>query len=176
MSNEDFDQRSKQAFLGTYQRMIDALPGDELEWPPSYRTQWPEPRPHMNRIWVVVLAALLGLVGFGVGWFAAPEPGVGTTPAYQPAPPTTAPAAPVDDPTTYATAHEAVRAAALRQVPNLGSSTYRMVVIHAGEWLVDLRVALQAQGFCHWYGVQGRVVDGKLEWRAAPSGDDCDPQ
>ena len=46
----------------------------------------------------------------------------------------------------------------------------RMIVIHADARIVDLRVQVEAGGFCHWYGVGGQIREARLEWRAGPAG------
>jgi hypothetical protein len=62
---------------------------------------------------------------------------------------------------------DAALAVARAQRPDLVDPRLtRMVGIYADSTTVDLRVQIQAEGFCHWYGVAGRVQDGALEWRA----------
>lgn len=43
-----------------------------------------------------------------------------------------------------------------------------MIGIYADDEVVDLRVEVQAEDFCHWYVVNGRVEQGELQWRANP--------
>jgi hypothetical protein len=45
----------------------------------------------------------------------------------------------------------------------------RMVGIYADATSVDLRVQIQAEGFCHWYGVIGRVQGEAIQWSAQPA-------
>lgn len=66
----------------------------------------------------------------------------------------------------FANPNSAAIAAALAQNPNLTDlRVTRIVGIYGDERIVDLRVEVQTDGFCHWYGVVGRVNDGVLEWR-----------
>jgi hypothetical protein len=44
-----------------------------------------------------------------------------------------------------------------------------MFVIYAGRDLVDLRVKVEADDFCHWYGVTGQVEHDELAWRGGPA-------
>jgi hypothetical protein len=46
----------------------------------------------------------------------------------------------------------------------------RMIAIHADATTVDLRAQIQADGFCHWYGVLGIVDGGAIQWSAQPAG------
>ncbi|MGH8937157.1 MAG: hypothetical protein ACRDXD_13005 [Acidimicrobiia bacterium] len=77
------------------------------------------------------------------------------------------PQAPTED---FPNPREAAIAAALAQDPSLENpSVSRMVVIYADSTIVDLRVQVQAGGFCHWYGVVGRVDNGELRWDGGPA-------
>ncbi|MFZ0492000.1 MAG: hypothetical protein WAM81_02250 [Acidimicrobiia bacterium] len=51
----------------------------------------------------------------------------------------------------------------------------RVILIWADDTTVDLRVQVQAFGFCHWYGVGGDVHDGALRWWSGPSALPCEP-
>lgn len=173
MTTEQRDDRSRSAFRGTYQWMIEALPTTELDWPPAHTLRQPLPR-HATPRWVAASAVVLIAAAFAVGWLAAPDRSVDVADQSQPVTATTALAVPDTDSTAYASPNEAVTAAALEQDPDLVDPAFQMIVIFADENLVDLRVKLQADGFCHWYGANGRVNDDKLEWRAGPA-DACDP-
>lgn len=66
---------------------------------------------------------------------------------------------------------EAAINAARTNNPDLENPTVtRMVAIYADARTVDLRVQVEAGGFCHWYGVGGQIREGRLEWRAGPAG------
>jgi hypothetical protein len=66
---------------------------------------------------------------------------------------------------------EAAIAAARTNNPDLENpKVTRMVAIHADARTVDLRVQVEAGGFCHWYGVGGQIREARLEWRASPAG------
>ena len=45
----------------------------------------------------------------------------------------------------------------------------RMIAIYADAVTVDLRVQVEADGFCHWYGIGGQIREARLEWRASPA-------
>ena len=76
----------------------------------------------------------------------------------------------------FASPNDAAIAAALVQDPHLVDlHVTRIVGIYADDQSVDLRVKVQTDGFCHWYGVAGRVNGGVLEWRGG-SALDCDGQ
>ena len=49
----------------------------------------------------------------------------------------------------------------------------RIIGIYADQNLVDLRVQVQADNFCHWYGVTGQVEQGEIVWRGGPA-NSCD--
>jgi hypothetical protein len=45
----------------------------------------------------------------------------------------------------------------------------RIVVIYADQAMVDLRVQVEGDAFCQWYGVTGIVDKGRLTYRASPA-------
>lgn len=173
MPTDHHDDQTRRAFHGTYQRMIEALPATELDWPLAHTLQQPPPRRSTAK-WGVAGAVVLVAAAFAVGWLAAPDRRVEVAYEFQPVTASTALAVPDTDSIAYASPNEAVIAAALEQEPDLVDPTFQMIVIYADESIVDLRVKLQADGFCHWYGATGRVNDDKLDWRAGPA-DACDP-
>ncbi|MEX2322904.1 MAG: hypothetical protein WEA29_03945 [Acidimicrobiia bacterium] len=65
---------------------------------------------------------------------------------------------------------DAATAAARAENPDLVDPRLtRMVGVYADATTVDLRVQIQAEGFCHWYGVSGHVQGGALQWSAQPA-------
>ncbi len=120
--------------------------------------------------WRLVWVASVTLAfGIGLGLLVAPGSGTTTDDPFEVG--TTAAAAIPDTARVpYANAGDAAIAAALDQDPNLiDPQVTRIVGIHAGDQTVDLRVQVQADGFCHWYGVAGHVRNGVLEWRGGPA-------
>jgi hypothetical protein len=70
----------------------------------------------------------------------------------------------------YDTPAAAARSAALADNGGLVEPQVSLIVgIYADEYTVDLRVQLQADEFCQWYGVLGAVEGGALRWRASPA-------
>lgn len=174
MPTEHNDDQMASAFRGTYQRVVDAVPSTDPGWPPV-RTLRPASRRRPSRTWAVAGIALFGAGAFLVGWLAASGPGSGAADDVEQLPPTTAPAVLDPESASFSSPNEAVMAAAVEQNPDMVDPTTRqMIVIYADERIVDLRVKLQADGFCHWYGANGRVENDVLEWRAGPA-DACDP-
>ncbi len=71
----------------------------------------------------------------------------------------------------FANPGDAAIAAALTNNPDLESpKVTRMIAIYADSSIVDLRVQVEAGGFCYWYGVGGQIRETWLEWRAGPAG------
>lgn len=82
---------------------------------------------------------------------------------------TAAAAVPVGGP-SYANPFDAAAAAATETFPNVvDPRVTQRVLIYADETTVDLRVKVEATGFCHWFGVAGSVEDGRIRWRAGPA-------
>lgn len=165
-------------FQEIYQRMVDRTPITDLVWPPvpEVKTAIAQPS-RLEPGWRVAAVAFLITAAFGIGWLVAPvgrvEVADNFQPAPQPVPPTTAVPELFTGDSFHTSPYEAVTAAASEQEPNLVDPTFQMVVIFADEDIVDLRVKLQADGFCHWYGANGRVNNDQIEWRAGPAGP-CD--
>jgi hypothetical protein len=66
---------------------------------------------------------------------------------------------------------DAATAAARAENPDLiDPRLTRMVAIYADATSVDLRVQIQAEGFCHWYGVLGLIQGEAIQWSAQPAG------
>lgn len=176
MPTDHSDDRTRHAFRGTYQWMIEAVPATDMDWPPAQPLRGPSQR-RESRMWLAAGAVLLVVTAFAVGWLAAPVGRVGMAdefqPAPQPVPPTTALPEIATADNSYTSPYEAVMAAASQQQPDLADPTFQMIVIFADENIVDLRVKLQADGFCHWYRANGRVNSDRIEWRAGPA-DPCD--
>jgi len=81
----------------------------------------------------------------------------------------------VSDSVAYHTPAEAVVAVALGEHSDIFEPRVTQIVgIYADQNTVDLRVELQAEGFCQWYGVLGSVEGAMLRWRAGPALP-CDP-
>ena len=71
----------------------------------------------------------------------------------------------------FANPGDAAIAAARMNDPDLENpKVTRIIAIYADASTVDLRVQVEAGGFCHWYGVGGQIREGRLEWRAGPAG------
>ncbi len=49
----------------------------------------------------------------------------------------------------------------------------RLVVIYADVQQVDLRAQVTGNGFCGWFGVVGRVSEGRLVWNGGSPAGDC---
>jgi hypothetical protein len=72
----------------------------------------------------------------------------------------------VQDGIGYPSPTGAAIAAAVSGEPGLvDPPVTRAAVIFADETTVDLRVEVQADEFCHWFGVVGRAEAGVLVWR-----------
>lgn len=114
--------------------------------------------------------AFLVTIAFGLGWLISPdEPSAGTDP-FQVQTGTTMTAAPENSRASYSNPADAAIAYAEAQEPRLEDpQVTRMIVIYADDEIVDLRVQVQADDFCHWYGVMGRAEQDELEWRGGPA-------
>lgn len=49
----------------------------------------------------------------------------------------------------------------------------RLVVIYADAQQVDLRAQVTGDGFCRWFGVAGRVSEGRITWTGGTPAGDC---
>jgi hypothetical protein len=119
------------------------------------------------------MAAALGFlitIAFGLGWLISPgELSAGADP-FQVQTGTTMTAIPETSGTSYSTPADAAIAYAEAQEPGIEDpQVTRMIVIYADDAIVDLRVQVQADDFCHWYGVMGQVEQDELEWRGGPA-------
>ena len=163
-------------FRETYQRMVDRTPITSFEWPPVPEMKRATSQP--RRLEPGWKAAALGFVitaAFGIGWLVAPGPTPGVGDQLGAPTETTALPIPESNVPPSETAADAAIAAALRQEPDLDNPRVtRIVGIYTDDTTVDLRVAIEADGFCHWYGVTGSVQQDILEWRGGPAGP-CEP-
>jgi hypothetical protein len=50
-----------------------------------------------------------------------------------------------------------------------GAQMMRIIGIYADQNLVDLRVQVQADKFCRWYGVTEQGEQGEVMWRGGPA-------
>lgn len=167
--NTDRDDRDLvKTFSRTYQRIVDQAPVSDPEWPPAYTIQ-KALVPSAPRGWMVATLAFLITIAFGLGWLVSPsEPSAGADP-FQVQTGTTMTAVPISG-TAYSTPSEAAIAYAEAQEPGIEDpQVTRMIGIYADDAIVDLRVQVQADDFCHWYGVTGQVERGELEWRGGPA-------
>jgi hypothetical protein len=79
-------------------------------------------------------------------------------------------AAPVGDVAGFNSPNEAALTTARVDNPKLvAAKVSRMVVIYADQAMVDLRVQVEGDAFCQWYGVTGIVEAGRLTYRASPA-------
>jgi hypothetical protein len=70
----------------------------------------------------------------------------------------------------YPTPADAAIAYAEAQKPGIEDpQVTRMYVIYAGQDIVDLRVKVEADDFCHFYGVTGQIKEDELAWRGGPA-------
>ena len=180
MSPEPEHDTVTRTFQEIYQRMVDRAPITEFEWPPvpELKRATAQPR-RFEPGWKVAALAFLITAAFGVGWLAAsgPTADVGDQFEVQAESTTESTAVPVpesDLPPSVSAADAAI-AAALREEPDLENPhVTRIVGIYTDDTTVDLRVQVESDGFCHWYGVTGSVDQDVLEWRGGPAGS-CEP-
>lgn len=77
---------------------------------------------------------------------------------------------PVGDLAAFQSPNEAALATAQVDNPGLAAAKVSsMVVIFADQAMVDLRVRVEGDAFCQWYGVTGIVDQGRLAYRASPA-------
>ncbi|MCP3912294.1 MAG: hypothetical protein GY713_15220 [Actinomycetia bacterium] len=103
-------------------------------------------------------AAISALAGvFAAGWLISPDPTSPTNESLEFGIDTT-PSIPYTRSAPHASPNDAAIAAALAQNPGLDEPRVtRMVTVFADDTMVDLRVEVQDDGFCHWYGVLGTI-------------------
>lgn len=160
------------AFHHTYQRMVDRVQLTEPEWPPvSTIGDITPPAGRFLTGWKIAVAALLITGSFWVGWLVAPGQATRATDPFQvQTETTTAVAVPDTESIPHPNPAEAAIAAALAQAPDLTDARVtRIVGIYADDTMVDLRVQIQANEYCHWFGVTGYVRESALEWRGGPA-------
>ncbi len=158
----------------SYQLVVDQTPIGDPVWPPVVPTFKVDSSPD-RWAWSGWKAAAVGFlltVAFGVGWLVAPSPGPTATDPFDIETVTvTGIAIPDDAIALFPNPYDAAIAAAIAQDPDLiDAHVTRMIGIGAGERFVDFRVQVQADGFCHWYGVMGHIQDGALVWGGGPAG------
>lgn len=73
------------------------------------------------------------------------------------------PARPVDN-EGYSSPRDAALAWAQTLDPDSGFEVSRVVLIHADDRSVDLRVNVSSDDVCRWVGVAGQAEDGRLTW------------
>lgn len=165
----------------SYQVVVDQTPITDPVWPPAAsiigvdsvrgRRAWSG--------WKAATAGFLLTVAFGIGWVVAPSPQATANDPFDielGMDTATAVVIPDDATALFPNPFDAAIAAAIAQESNLNAPhVTKLVGIYADELVVDFRVQVQADGFCHWYGVVGRVNNGVLEWQAGPALD-CDGQ
>ena len=119
-----------------------------------------------------MVAAITFLItaAFAVGWLISRNdlpPGADT---FQVETGTTMMAIPVASGTSYSTPADAAIAYAEVNEPGIEDpQVTRIVGIYADQVVVDLRVQVQADDFCQWYGVTGQVEQGEIAWRGGPA-------
>ncbi len=166
MGTEPNNDPTAQAFRESYDQIVGQVHLTEPEWPPipTVSDHGPTARPKLPWLRVAAGISALALV-FAAGWLISPDP---TTPTNEPYEfgTDTAEAVPHTRSAPHASPNDAAIATALSQNPGLDEPRVtRMVTIFADDTMVDLRVEVQDDGFCHWYGVLGTIHQGRLEWR-----------
>lgn len=172
MNTEHDDHKLVDAFRRSYGRLVDRAPSAGEEWPPALTAQEMTTRPAVGG-WMVASIAFLVTVAFGLGWLVSPAASsVGADP-FQVQTGTTMAAVP-DTGRSYSSPAEAAVAYAETQQPGIEDPQMtRIIGIYADQNLVDLRVQVQADDFCHWYGVTGQVEQSEIAWRGGPA-QSCD--
>jgi hypothetical protein len=169
MSTEHDDRDVEETFRYAYEQLVDRAPVSDPEWPPVMTAQAAPSRP-APRGWTVAAIAFLITLAFGLGGLVAPgQPAAGPDP-FQVQTETTMAAIPETSGAFYPTPADAAIAYAEAQEPDIKDpQVTRMFVIYAGQDLVDLRVQVESDDFCHWYGVTGQVEQDELAWRGGPA-------
>lgn len=167
MKTKQDDRDVVETFRRTYQRLVDQAPLFDPEWPPVHTIQ-EAPVRSAPRGWTVAALAFLITIAFGLGWLISPgEFSAGADP-FQVQTGTTM--TPERAGTSYSTPADAVIAYAKAQEPGIEDpQVTRIIGIYADQAIVDLRVQVQADDFCHWYGVIGEVDQDELAWRGGPA-------
>lgn len=85
----------------------------------------------------------------------------------------TAPAQPVGD-QVYSSPRDAALAWGHGLAPDADFEVDRVVLIHADDQWVNLRVNVASKGLCRWIGVAGQAKGGRLAWsHSEGTGVDC---
>ena len=169
MSTELDNRDVAEAFRQTYRRLVDRAPVSDPEWPPVLTAQVTTPRP-APRGWMVAAMAFLITLAFGLGGLVAPGPSSADSDPFQVQTDTTMAAVPETSGAFYPTPADAAIAYAEAQEPQIEDpQVTRMYVIYAGSDIVDLRVKVEADDFCHFYGVTGQVEQDEIAWRGGPA-------
>lgn len=168
--NTDLDGGDlEKTFRRIYQRIVDQAPVSDPEWPPV-RTIQETPVPSTPRGWIVAAIAFLVTVAFGFGWLVSPGQASAGSDPFQVQTGSTMTAVPDTSGAFYSTPADAAIAYAEAQKPEIEDpQVTRIIGIYADQAIVDLRVQVQADDFCHWYGVTGQVEEDELEWRGGPA-------
>jgi hypothetical protein len=174
MPDEREQDHVARAFNESYQLVVDQTPIEDPVWPPVVSTFKVDSSPDrwVWSGWKAAAAGFLLTVAFGVGWLVAPSPGpTATDPTVIETVTVTAVAIPDDARALFSNPYDAAIAAAIAQDPSLvDAHVTRMIGIGADEQFVDFRIQVEADGFCHWYGVMGHIQDGALVWGGGPAG------
>ena len=169
MSTENDDHGVAETFRQSYERLVDLAPVSDPEWPPVLTAQV-TPSRRLPRGWMVAVIAFLITLAFGLGGLIAPgRPSADPNP-FQVQTESTMTAVPETSGAFYPTPANAAIAYAEAQKPGIEDpQVTRMYVIYAGQDIVDLRVKVEADDFCHFYGVTGQIKEDELAWRGGPA-------
>jgi len=168
MNTEHDDRDLVDAFRRIFGRLVDQAPSAGREWPPALTARAMTTTPAV-RGWIVAAAAFLLTLAFGLGWLVSPADSSVAEP-FQVQTATTMGAVPETSGPVYSTPVDAAIAYAYAQEPGIEDpQVTRIVGIYADEDLVDLRLQVQADDFCYWYGVTGRVEQDEIEWQGGPA-------
>lgn len=175
MTNEPAKDDVAEVFRHAYQHLTDQVDLNDAEWPPTAAPVSLSSLDHRRR-WQPRAALWVSLVGaaFAGGWLLSPtstsEPGLGSILQDE----QSAPAVIAVDAVAYDSHGDAAVAAALGVKSDLVDPRVTgAVVIFSDAATVDLRVEVQAAGFCSWFGVVGQVESGSLKWRGGESDVGC---
>jgi hypothetical protein len=119
---------------------------------------------------MVAAIAFVITAAFGLGWLVSPGQVSAVSDPFQVQTGTTMTAVPDTSGAVYSTPADAAIAYAEAQAPEIEDpQVTRIIGIYADQAIVDLRVQVQADDFCHWYGVTGQVDQDELAWRGGPA-------
>jgi len=169
MNAEHEDPEVVETFRRRYEQLVDHAPVSDPEWRPMLSARG-APTHLAPRGWMVAATAVLITVAFGLGWLVSPSQASAGSDPFQAITGTTMTAVPETSGEAYSTPAEAAIAYADSQEPEIeGLRVTRIVGIYADQRIVDLRVQVQADDFCYWYGVMGQVERSELAWRGGPA-------